>query len=238
MATRLRASAYLHASNPPRHPSWTNGAAFQATQLINDDPVVGADLYAYTEPASSAVGNYHWITLLSRPLAAQTLAGTVKGQFRVKESSTSADYMAQILIHVLDMNLNSKSVLLPLHSGALANEFVAADTNRYFPPVPNAALTPYACAELDMIAVELGFRSLNVTTSGFLGTLNLGGTTGLDLPEDQVATVAGVPWVEFSQDLVFAGPPTATLFGGLPVETVEFVPGSIVTTGQLWPRGY
>jgi len=161
---------------------------------------------AFAEKAASeavtASGAYVLVRqYITGRLAAQTISGTVKGQIRAKESNAAADFCRTIIIYVVSADGKTiRGTLYQLLPSALTAEFVAALTNRYYPP--SASVTTLAIQNGDRIVIEIGFRAFNAVATAYTGTLEFGDANANDLPEDETDTNQYCPWIEFSQNLV------------------------------------
>lgn len=148
-------------------------------------------------------------TLLTRFLSApldvnQTITGTVKGQAQFLESAAGLDARSQTMIRVIKPDNTVRGTLLAMDTAALANEFATALTNRRIPRVAGTALTSVAALAGDRIELAIGARQHATAAGNFAQRLGVG--LGSDLAEDETATVAANPWVEFSQNLTFSLP--------------------------------
>lgn len=144
---------------------------------------------------------------VSDPLAAQSISGTIKGQIRCSENSTSNN--ATIAVAIIVINSSGTTVATLLQPAASDNtaatppELAAALTNRRFQDSAESAsisLSSYSCSAGDRIVVELGFRE--VRSSGTESMSVHGAGSSGDLPEDDTQTSANYrPWIEFSGTL-------------------------------------
>lgn len=138
-------------------------------------------------------------------LKAQTISGTVKGQFRCQEDPATADLCRALIIKVVNpVSLTVRGTLLSHFPGSLVSEFNAGYIwedhfqNRYFPP-PGTALTDVTCQDGDIIVIEIGARSFNPNNQSH--SIQIGDASATDLPEDETATSQFNPWIEFSANL-------------------------------------
>jgi hypothetical protein len=143
---------------------------------------------------------------ISPPLAAQTIAGTIKGQMFGSEASATDNYRMAISVRLLQPDGTERSVLLaPTASdlNATPPELATTSTNRSFLDASESAsisLTSQAVTEGDRLVVEVGFSQLSTSVANaaffFIGANNLS-----DAAENQTDTTAAATWVEFSQDI-------------------------------------
>jgi hypothetical protein len=208
MATRIYfPSDYPNIVTPPVTPefdaAWEDiSAAIQSffsptKQNTTLSPIIG------TKTEAGAPYDVLMAQFISDPLDAQTISGTVKGQFQVWESTIDFRLCRALVIKVVDyLGTTVKGILLS-HFPSLISEWdYSALTNRYFPP-DSTALSELTVEIGDRLVIEIGFRSWN-TDDYQMGEIKLGDPTGGDdLPEDETTTTAKAPWVEFSQTLNF-----------------------------------
>jgi hypothetical protein len=158
--------------------------------------------------SSPSVVDVLWAQYVSAPLAAQTIGGTIKGQFVAFESSLLADMRAQLVVKVVSNDGSVvRGTLLDFDAGGLWSEFETLGRNRAFPRLGEGAATLANLAVLDgdRIVFELGYRAHNFSFFTRSGSVELGDSAASDLPENE--TEAGLlnPWIELSQSLAFQG---------------------------------
>jgi len=186
MATRLRLTAYKHTLVVAPHATWrTTALAPVLYQLISSDEAASyTKTIATTDTVTGQLSTY-LATFISRPLTAQTISGTVKGQVAMFQDDALADFQTQLLIRVLDKTGAEKAVLLPHSAAPLQSELnVNALQNRRCPPAANTALAPYTCADGDLLGFEVGFKAFNTVATSYTCTLSVGstGTAEANLP--------------------------------------------------------
>jgi hypothetical protein len=141
---------------------------------------------------------------ISPPLLAQTITGTVKGQFRTSEYSSADDMCRAVVIKVVSGDGAAlRGVLLAHFPGALVSEYATSFVNRSFPPL--STMTEVTCQLGDRLVFELGSRSFATSGSYNNGKIEIGDNSADDLPEDETATNQYCPWIEFSADLQWQG---------------------------------
>lgn len=209
---------------------------------------------AYGTPANPS--DNLWAVFASRPLAAQTVSGTLKGQARVSETNTAANLASQLRAYLVDGTTGAiKSTLYGGYAGALASEWATSLTNRRLPLGGPVALTSQTAVAGDRILVMVGSRVYN--TVAYQMRMELGTIAEGDLPENETAT-SGDAWLEFSADLTFS-----TDFDVIDyIETMDLADGvtdaganrigdprsfwgeqtvegtvTVPTELQIWPRG-
>lgn len=156
------------------------------------------------------VANVLLAQYVSAPLAAQTISGTIKGQFVCGEYDPAVNARAQMVVRVLSGDGTVvRGTLVSAHSEALSSEW-GPDTAPRSRKFPLAALSPVTLNSVDAqagdrLVFELGAR---VDDNGAEQVeLIVGDAQGaLDLPEDETSsTVAGDGWVELSATLAWEG---------------------------------
>ena len=92
---------------------------------------------------------------VSGPLQAQTINGTVKGQFMARQSSGDAEFCMALVIKVVTVVGITRGVLLSYFPGSMSTELSAgAPVNRYCPPHATA-LTELAIEDGDRLVIEI-----------------------------------------------------------------------------------
>jgi hypothetical protein len=192
-------------------------------------------------------------------LAAQTIDGTLKGQFRFSESSVSADASVQTVVRVWDPYTQSfRGTLLAAHSaatngsaGTQGYEISTTITNRKIPSGWSGSgdtLSSVVASLGDWLVVEIGARVGEVAATTRTITLSATQTPGnSDLSEDETTTTTSLnTWLEFSDTLTFhpvvrGWQGNSASHFGLRYLPVFGAPGGggapVPTTGQIWPRG-
>jgi hypothetical protein len=195
-----------------------------------------------TTETNTTRDNYHLVDfVVFPPLRAQTISGTLKGQIRAFESSASGDFHLVTAVHLWRANLTNGPILwgdaangttISAVAGTVNYELDTVATNRKIPAGWSGAgvtLTQQVATAGDCLVISLGARAINTIAAALTPTI-VGGSTqqASDLPEDETTTTDLMPWVEFSQDLLFQNTPIVNA-----VQEAAAPP----TTGQTWPRG-
>ncbi len=158
-----------------------------------------------TSPIHRAMGRH-----VIGPLQAQTISGTVKGQMRGSENNAGANGTLAIAIKIITPAGADRGVLLAATAStgtATPPEFSTSLINRR---MQNAAasfapgLTSQSATAGDYLVIEWGFRAATTTSRNIV--LVLGDDSVSDLGENETATAADNPWIEFSGDLLFEAP--------------------------------
>lgn len=145
---------------------------------------------------------------VSKPLAAQTISGTVKAIMRCAESNVAADMRSQMVIRVVSGDGGTvRGTLLAHDTSVLSNEWnLTTLQNRKFPlnwSGGGAALTSVVAQAGDRIVVEIGNRAHNTSATQYYGYIETGDGATNDCAENETDTLQYNPWIEFSQNLVF-----------------------------------
>ncbi len=163
---------------------------------------------AKAETSSAEVDVLHG-QFISRPLrGAQTISGFAKAIVRAMESSTNANFRAQLLIKVVSHDGGTvRGTLLAHDTGSIQSEFDAATlTNRKFPvnwSGSGGALSSVVAEDGDRIVVEIGYRAHNTASTSYTSTLEFGDASDTLLFVNELSTTQYTPWLEFSQSLYF-----------------------------------
>lgn len=193
-----------------------------------------------SEYSTSGVYDVLLLQFTSQPLAAQTIAGYVKGIIRAREDTAGADFRAQMCIRVVSSDGSVvRGTLLAHDESALASEFNTVLTNRKFPlgwVDPGATLTSVAVQLGDRIVVEAGFRAHNTSSSYFAGYLESGDVAAQDCAENETDQLQYNPWIEFSQTLLFQEWESQELNAGYPENSIDLETSSTDTQTQRSPE--
>lgn len=155
-----------------------------------------------TSPTARAMGRH-----VIGPLAAQTISGTVKGQFRCSENNAGANATISIAVKIVQPGGADRGVLLAQTAADTTTtppEMATSLTNRRVQNSAESAapsLTPQDATAGDYLVIEWGFRSATTTTRNI--SISYGDDNATDLPENDTETLADNPWVEFSGTIVF-----------------------------------
>ncbi len=172
------------------------------------------------------------IQYISEPLAAQTINGTVKGQFRAYQEAGGQFSRALVIRVVSGDGFYIRGTLLSHFPASLTSEWNTSPQNRAFPPAATA-LTEVVAQEGDRLVIEIGFRSFdNSTSDPREGGIEVGTPPSAgDLPENETETGQECGWLEFSQNLAWIVEPVEFSSSG-PIQfygfgTVEFLPPAV-----------
>lgn len=199
MATRL----YLPSSSaaPPISPafasSWTTTSS--ADRLMASLIPTGT---AMTTKTVSLSGSGDFPTYLFRqyllgPLAAQTVSGTIAGQARASEASTSVNAVPTIIVRIVSADgATVRGTLVDGPNDLATTEAATTLTNRFLVGSSSVAVSSVAASAGDYLVVEVGM--MRVFGGSGNGSISFGDDSGSDLPQNETATAADNPWVEFS----------------------------------------
>lgn len=141
-----------------------------------------------------------------RVLAAQTIdIQTIKFQLRGRNPTSLNDQHLAWGLRVIGPDLTERGTILATGRDdiQLAEGTI---TNRSFPRTSSAV----TALRGDYLVLEVGVGG-NPAAGGHDTDLSFGDDNASDLPEDNSTTTALNPWMEFANDIVFAGPTAQTL---------------------------
>jgi len=148
---------------------------------------------------------------ISGPLAAQTISGTIKGQFKCAQPNAADSMTLAVAIKIIQADGSDRAALLaPAASdnGTTTPPEMAITTltNRQFQDSAESAsisLTSQSASFGDRLVVEVGMRqSASVATANIQFTTQATQGTA-DLGENNTDTTALNPWIEFSNTIGF-----------------------------------
>lgn len=225
MASRFYFSDTLVAADTPASiatgGNWSNsGTLYTATRLLARTPRGDALTNRTVTETLATAQNIGLRVHVSEPLAAQNIAGTFSAVIKCTENATTADNALQVIIRVVSFDGSTQQAILyagqsaALNAtvGALGEEFPTTAATRIIPAA--TALSSFTCAAGDRVSVETGIRSYDTSATPDSGTFNYGHPLSTaDFALTSGLTTNLLPWVEFSQTLLFAGTrrPTVTL---------------------------
>jgi hypothetical protein len=132
---------------------------------------------------------------VSQPLAAQTINGTLDGQIRFNQSSTSST-TGQGFVYVRLINTDN----------SVASEIGTMTTTNLTTTLTNRTLVQLASLNISVtagqrIAIDVGWNYSVGTNTTRTGTASRGASAASDMSVDNTSTTANNPWVQFSQTL-------------------------------------
>lgn len=216
MATRLYFSRDVAAGVTPS--SWSAG--------WNKTTGVGSTLELSTKKKTDTTGGQQSITNagvgvsgqftalfrnVSPPLQAQTISGSLKGQFIASQASAAENYTLAIAVKVIQSDGTDRGVLIAVSASddtsTTPPELATTNTNRRVLNSSESASLSFsdlAVSAGDRIVVEVGFRQASASTSlgGAFRGCDIDGGTVADLGENDTDTT-GLPWVEFTDTISF-----------------------------------
>lgn len=183
----------------------------------------------FTKDGAAAGYDVLQMQLVSDPLSAQTISGTVSAVVRAGESASAADASLQIVLRVVSGDGSvERGVLYDGHAAtlnatadALGQEMGTTASTRVFPA--GTALSSVAVSSGDRLVIEIGTRhhGTNTAVSSFMQFGDASGTADHTLASG--ATTSLCPWVELSQDLAFGAASEVTLSAATAVGAAEAV---------------
>ena len=208
MSTRFYAN---NATTPYTPAAWQGSWDTTTTRIVAMDPnkYGSSDTsVSLAETTATSPWRLGLIRLVSRPLAPQTISGTVNLCFGIKESSATADMFWRA--HLFVINADTGTILGTLlnqyeeSSGAGSTEWPTTSTGESFQTaqtlssitVPNDGANYVIVAELGAIAYNAVTTSF--TASLFYGTITTGSTELADLTAGLTTVTTHSPWIEFS----------------------------------------
>lgn len=219
MVTRLYPNTMDYSGVAPSAPgaTWDSTASFVIRGLGGRHL---SQLVASNLQGSGVNPNSHcYMIMRTPPLQAQTLSGTIKGQWRCSESSTTLNAVLAFAITIMKSDGTYRSIALDVTSSdntaATPPEFAqsaSTRTNRRMQDVNENASITIPSTDIfdgDQIVLEVGARyySTDNSSTAFITSGSDETAPPTDLPEDDTtSTATAVAWVEFSQDLKFKEP--------------------------------
>jgi hypothetical protein len=193
------------------HSSW-NKTKSDVSFLSPSKHTAGAQGLPFNALSGTA-GHFTGFTqVVSIPLTAQTISGTVKGQILSAAASSATDATVAIAIRVLKSDGTERGVLLaPTASDDTSTtppEVSTTRTNRRFLDSTESAsltLTSVDASDGDVLVVELGQRQTSSSVLSNDVALGPTGASFTDVPEDDTTTT-GIGWLEFSGTVQFKTP--------------------------------
>ncbi len=220
--TRIYLSSFVNASKLPSSflAGWTTTASSDTRRATNKLENVDAG-GSTGSGGSGAIGSganpnfsagSRFILLL--PLAAQTIAGNIKGQMRAIETASANNCTLAVGIKVIKPDLTDRGVLLAVSAsdnGATQPPEMATgtSTNRNFQDVSentSIVLSSLAVTAGDFLVIETGARFQSTATSAGTPLAKADLTAG-DLPEDTTTTTDNNAWIEFDSAITFLDQP-------------------------------
>jgi len=163
-------------------------------------PNVGSLIGSWSNTAGTkALDRQH----VSDPIGAQTISGTVKMQLQVAEQNV-VDNVDQIILSIRVFSGDGSTLrgtLLSIGSYGPTSEFNVTQRNKT--GADGDTLSSLAVENGDRLVVEVGYS--NSTTADGPNAQARWGDNATDCPEDETTTATRAGWVEFSQDITFAG---------------------------------
>jgi len=165
MSTRFYFTATAAPAITPAYDANWNKTANAVRRLLSRSKLTTINATSSDTETNAAAYNILNRQLISKPLVAQTITGTVKGQMRASETDPAADMCHALVVKVVSGDgLTVRGILLSDFPAALASEFDSSGlVNRKFPA--STALSSVTAQDGDYLVVELGVRAFNTVTT-------------------------------------------------------------------------
>ncbi len=150
--------------------------------------------------------------VLPTALAAQTIAvQTVKWQHRASQTNAANNMFLCHVVRVLSSDGSTDRGTIISTGAGVGSEFATSLTNR----TGTGTSTAVVAQPGDYLVIETGCRGNPNAAASHDSSMRYGDTAASDLPENETATDDFNPWIEFANDLTFAGTftPRLTLLG-------------------------
>lgn len=231
----------LPAITPAVDAAWQETAALVRRRArVTYDPLATA-FASITATSTATTPELHaQIQAISDPIEAQTISGTVTGQFRCLESASAGTGTVAIGIRVVSDAGTVRGTLLAVTGNTNAGsttppDFATSLTNRQLTGASSSnplTLSSVTAVAGDRIVFEIGTRDIDTSTSRTY-SVNIGSSSSAgDLPADNTTTTAAAPFVELSGTITFMSlrPPTFT-------DMAEQQDGGDVIASGIVPKG-
>lgn len=199
-----------------------------------------------TVGVSEATATGAWDVLVrqwvSDVLPATTISGTFDAVLQATESTGTADMFLQVVIRVVDgdgsevrgtLYAGTTNTSVSATSGAINQELSTTTSGLATRIYSGVSLTSVDASAGDRIAVEMGYRACNTSSSSFTGSLRVGdATAGADwsLTAGQTSGSTNRPWIEFSQDVFTSTAASVSLAGTVTPVTGAF---DVLTSAEV-----
>lgn len=234
MATRFYLPSSGSAAASPGFGSlWDDSASAVRRPLVgtpsNSSIVAPSSAYVAEATATSP-----WDVLIrqyvSDPIGAQTISGTFSFVAKAAETAGTADMFVQLRIAVVSGDgstergeLYAGNTATTLGGAGASNQEMSTGGTRIYNAVSLSSVDAQAG---DRLLVEVGYRSLNTTTTSRSGGVEQGDpTSGTDYALASDTGTGNRPWIEFSGTVSGGG---TIVSGGQATETDEGLAGSAV----------
>jgi hypothetical protein len=211
VATRIYASTPSDGKAVPVTPS-SFSAGWNKTAGATDTPGFPFHYPSQTggsvvNAASGTNGHFTCCARVVFPrLLAQTISGTVKGQFSCNEVAAGDNYTIAFALKVVKADGTDRGVLLAVSASddtsTTPPEMATTSINRTLRDSAESAslsLSSLAVTAGDYLVLELGFRQASASSNNGTIVCNSDFT---DLPEDETSSTAA-GWIEFSGSVLF-----------------------------------
>jgi hypothetical protein len=203
VATRFYLPSTGAASVSPSYAAWTNTAQAGTRLKCVTTKISSAMADLSITDGVGAAATFLMRQWVSDPISAQTVSGTVKGQMRFMDDTLGAYFdTTDICLKVVSNDGTTlRGTLLALGSYKAANDFTQTRTNRML--ADGDALSSVVAETDDRLVIEVGVTASTLTLD-VIATCSNGDDSGTDFAEDETATAANNPWIEFSGTITFS----------------------------------
>jgi hypothetical protein len=180
----------------PAFAAWTTTTSVDRRKLLNAKEAGEAMASVFFASTTTLRLLRQFVSL---PLKAQTVTGNVKCQIRALDNDLDGNITARLLAKVVSGDgLTLRGVLLAIADYSTGTFFAASERNKAF--ANGDAVSSVDAQEGDRLVVEIGCNA----PSGGGVQVDFGAPSATsDLPENETETGNLVPWIEFSNGLVF-----------------------------------
>ena len=175
--------------------SWT--ATTNADRITMVRSRISSTMATKAQAAPGTAGGQKWLfrQYVSKPLAAGDVFGALFGQIRGLESAANDNIDAiSLKVLVVKADATLRGTLLALANYGTVAELATSLRNKII--ANGDGLTKVTALDGDRIVAEIGLTNTANGTS-VSGSLSFGDDSATDLAEDEAATAANNPWLEF-----------------------------------------
>jgi hypothetical protein len=147
---------------------------------------------------------------VSAPLAAQTISGSVTGQFKTRHTTTAGTSHLRISFSIRIVSNDDTTFRTPSPTGIVISTSngmpVTTLTNRSLQngTITTITLTNCTVQAGDRLVFEIGYNNADdVTINSATGEIEFGDSSATNLPVDVTTTAADNGWIEFNSGLLF-----------------------------------
>jgi len=169
---------------------------------------------------------------VSKPLSAQTISGTIKGQICCgSNNALNSKRTVFRVIVVSNDGATTRGTLLGINIYSLTN-FLVLPVNKYLAP-SGTAISSLTIQDGDRLVFQVGFtNTVNSNVTKLNGNNEYGDNQTTDLPEDETDSnyTTKNPWIELSMDITFQGMTNPKTINGLLKSNIKTVNGLAIAS--------